>query len=81
MKNAQLGGVMDAIAVELFGLDAYDSGTMIKTELHSFVSTLLSYLWNQVRKSTKSQFNRLEKGKVEAARAFESKDRLPRRRA
>lgn len=76
MKNAQLGEVEEAIAVMFFGGDAYQNlfarVRLMKPELHDFVRTLLSYLWNQVRKSTKNQFIRLERGKVEVKDEYES---------
>jgi hypothetical protein len=76
MNNAQLGEVELAIALNFFGEDAYSNPPearvrLIKPEIYQFVRTLLSCLWQQVRNSTKSQFKRLEKGKVEVTDEFE----------
>ena len=76
MKDAQLGEVEDAIGAVFFGEDAYNHTLsrvrLMKPDLLSFIRTLLSYLWNQVRKATKNQFNRLSKGKAEVADEYES---------
>jgi hypothetical protein len=76
MKNAQLGEVEEAIMVKFFGEDAYVDATsrvrMLKSELLEFVRTLLANLWNKVRKTTKSQYLRLQDGKKEAMVEYES---------
>ena len=76
MRDILLGEVEKAIALEFFGEDAYNRRftqvRLIKSNLLSFIRTLLSYLWNQVRKSMKIQFNRLDKGKAEVADEYES---------
>ena len=82
IRDAQLGTVTEAIAFEFFGIDAYTNpnaaNPMVKVELHSFVQTLLSYIWNQARKATKSQFERLEKGKKEVMDEYASTYHRPR---
>jgi hypothetical protein len=76
MRQAQLLVLYEPIAVKLFGPDAYKElrgpSTMIKTDLYLFVGTLMTYLWNQIRKATRNQFLRLEKGKVQATAEFDS---------
>ena len=76
MKDAQLGTVEEAIAVKFFGKDAYADPNarvvLVKKELARFVRTLLSIEWNQVRKSTKNQYDRLQKGKSEAREEHKS---------
>lgn len=66
----------EAIAAEFFGEDAYDTLSarvrLVKPDLMEFVSKLLSCLWNQVRKATKDQLDRLEEEKVEAMGEYES---------
>jgi hypothetical protein len=76
MKNAQLGEAEQAIAFKFFGEDAFSGAPearvrLVKPEIYQFVRTLLSCLWHKVRNSTKSQFKRMEKGKVEVAEQFE----------
>lgn len=76
MKNAQLGEVEEAIMIKFFGEDAYVDAQarirMLKSELLEFVRTLLANLWNKVRKTTKSQYLRLQKGKAEVMDEYES---------
>ena len=75
MRGAQLGSATDEIAGRLFGCDAYEDAyvenPMIKAELNSFVNTVLAYIWNQTRKSVKSQHRRLQIGKEEVKQEFE----------
>jgi hypothetical protein len=76
MNNAQLGEAEEAIGFMLFGEDVYRSPNarvrLMKPNLQEFVQTLLSYLWNQIRKSTKRHFAQLKNGKDEATDEFES---------
>jgi hypothetical protein len=76
MKEAQLGQAEEAIAVKLFGIDAYDDAytghPMVKGELHDFINTMLSYIWNQSRKAVKIQHERLERGKEMVKEEYES---------
>ncbi|KAH9018911.1 P-loop containing nucleoside triphosphate hydrolase protein [Lactarius hengduanensis] len=75
MMDAQLGEAVEAIAGALFGNDAFMDPAVarpfIKAEVKSFVMTLLSYIWNQTRKSVKTQYTQLEKGKVEVQQEYE----------
>ena len=75
-RDILLGEVEKVIALEFFEEDAYNRRfkrvQLIKSNLLSFIRTLLSYLWNQVRKSMKIQFNRLDKGKAEVADEYKS---------
>jgi endonuclease YncB( thermonuclease family) len=77
MKDAQLEMVEEAIAVKFFGRDAYNNEnarvTLLKPDLRSFVRTLLSNEWNQVRKATKNQYLRLQKGKRDAKEEHKSR--------
>ena len=76
MKDAQLGSAMAAIAVKLFGEDAFAESfgplSMIRPDLEKFIKTILSYVWNQSRKTVKHQFTKFETGKKEASEEFES---------
>ncbi|KAH9019253.1 P-loop containing nucleoside triphosphate hydrolase protein [Lactarius pseudohatsudake] len=75
MNHAQLFNVKEPIAIELFGLDAYESpydpNPFIKGELVEFIDTFLAHIWNQSRKAVGRQWKRLEKGKVEAEVEYE----------
>ncbi len=76
MKHAQLGEASLDIGHMLFGEQAYmrpyAASLWLKEDICDFVSTLLSYLWNQSRKSVKRQFTQLENGREEVAEEYES---------
>ncbi|KAI9445877.1 hypothetical protein H4582DRAFT_2052028 [Lactarius indigo] len=80
MKDAQIGQAVEAIAEALFGNDAFVDPDIthpfVKPDISSFVSTLLSYIWNQTRKAVKTQYARLEKGKEEVKQEYEKLSRF-----
>lgn len=71
-----MGYVYDAIAYKLFGegciKDPKSKYPMVKLSIQDFISTILSYIWNQSRKAVKRQHEKLERGRKEVKDEFDS---------
>src|SRR6266702_1342796 len=76
MEEAVVTDVYSAIAVKLFGEDAFwdphVARPIVKEELNKLISTVVAHIWNKMRKTVVSQYMRLQTGKEEVRVMFES---------
>lgn len=76
LKRAQASEAEVAIAVMFFGDNAFVNPDarilLVKNELQDFVNSMMAYVWHQVKKSTKNQYEKLQRGKVEAMDEYNS---------
>jgi hypothetical protein len=76
MEDAGVSEVFGVIAEKLFGEDAfrdpYVTRPIVKEELGRLISTIVAHIWNRMRKTVATQYDRLMAGKVLARVGFNS---------